>query len=541
MNTTRTELLSSVPDKLKSDCINQLDQLLSVVNSSELTAVDLLPKIADEHLATSLVLNKLAQIDDVSMAWLSLCDLVDGDLSKSPLLCLTHNGDSFLLGEKQGGQYYLQRFYKPGEEVEAFWVSDEELFDGLGVLPHALSITKKQPASALGQPLLPPPSKDAEDDESVAKEHYVVRHFRLQSRTALSIIGISVVIALLGVITPLGFQTFTDKILPYQAQSSLMVIAILLVVAAMMTALFNYYRDYQESVLFAKYQSGLGKEVFSRLLAMEVPYFDSRNVGELTKLVDQVEEASNFLVKQLLGAVVALISLLVVLPILFLYDVNLTLIVLGIGVLMAITIGLSLRPLRRRVMAAYGYDAGFQSTLIETLKGMKTIKALANESFFRQRTNHALEVNLYGGFNVAKLSNLVRAIVSFQSQLITICVIFFGAQAVFAHTMTIGQLIAFNMLANNVVNPLVALVFTASGYGTFRLAKKKLSELEPPLEAVMPMADDQLDLVGDIVFKDESFVDQYVDEAANTARPYILTAVEAGIEVVDTVNGAVDA
>ena len=126
----------------------------------------------------------------------------------------------------------------------------------------------------MGQPLLPPPSKDATDDDNVGKEHYAIKHFRLQSRTALSIIGISVVIALLGVITPLGFQTFTDKILPYQAQSSLMVIAILLVVAAMMTALFNYYRDYQESVLFAKYQSGLGKEVFSRLLAMEVPYFD---------------------------------------------------------------------------------------------------------------------------------------------------------------------------------------------------------------------------------------------------------------------------
>ena len=395
MNTARTELLSNTPDKLKSDCINQLDQLLTVVKSSEFTAVDLLPKIADEHLATSLVLNKLAQIDDLSMAWLSLRDLVDGDLSKSPLLCLTHNGDSFLLSEKQEGQYYLQRFYKPDEEVEAFWVTQEELFDGLGILPHALSITKKNPASALGQPLLPPPSKGAEDDESVDKEHYAIKHFRLQSRTALSIIGISVVIALLGVITPLGFQTFTDKILPYQAQSSLMVIAILLVVAALMTALFNYYHDYQESVLFAKYQSGLGKEVFSRSLAMEVPYFDSRNVGELTKLVDQVEEASNFLVRQLLGSVVALISLLVVLPILFMYDVTLTLIVLGIGVLMAVTIGLSLRPLRRRVMAAYGYDAGFQSTLIETLKGMKTIKALANESFFRQRTNHALEKKIH--------------------------------------------------------------------------------------------------------------------------------------------------
>lgn len=502
---TNSKLISDIPSKLKSDCINQLDQLLTVLGSTELMSVDLFTKVTDDHLATSLILNKLAQNDSLELDWVSLKNLAHDDISECPLLCFTENGDSFLLGQKDEERYYLQRFYKPGEEIEAFWVTHDEMTIGLGVLPQALSITKKQIPSALAQPFLPPPSKDEDISGSATKEHYVIRHFRRQSRTAFSIIGISVVIALLGVITPLGFQTFTDKILPYQAQSSLMVIAILLVVAAMMTALFNYYHDYQQSVLFAKYQSGLGKDVFNRLLAMEIPYFDSRNVGELTKLVDQIEEASNFLVKQLLGSVVALISLLVVLPILFLYDVSLTLIVLGIGVLMAITIGISLKPLRRRVMAAYGYDAGFQSTLIETLKGMKTIKALANESFFRQRANHSLEVNLYGGFNVQKLSNLVRAIVSFQSQLITICVIFFGAQAVFAQTMTIGQLIAFNMLANNVVNPLVALVFTASGYETFRLAKKKLSELTPPQDPVMPLNDDELNLVGDIVFKDVWF------------------------------------
>jgi hypothetical protein len=230
----------------------------------------------EEHLATSLVLNKLGQNDGLHVDWTSFRTLEDGDFSSHPLLCFTQNGDSFLLGQKDEDRYYLQRFYKPGEEIEAFWVTYDEMTMGLGVLPQALSITKKQNPSALAQPFLPPPSKDADLDANSSKEHYVIHHFRRQSRTALSIIGISVVIALLGVITPLGFQTFTDKILPYQAQSSLMVIAILLLVAAMMTALFNYYHDYQESVLFAKYQSGLGKEVFNRLLAMAVPYFDSQ-------------------------------------------------------------------------------------------------------------------------------------------------------------------------------------------------------------------------------------------------------------------------
>jgi subfamily B ATP-binding cassette protein HlyB/CyaB len=495
--------LKAFPEQLNSDCVNQLDQTMSRLGVDTQLAIILLPKEHGLKISSSLIFEHLAQIDSIRTQWVEWKSL-KGDFTECPHLCFSTNGMNHLIEKAENSKYLLKRYLKIDDVIESIWVTASEMIES-GILPQALNITKKQPQSALSQPLLPPPSKMADDDSAAVQEHYVMRHFRRQSRTALSIIGVSVVIALLGVITPLGFQTFTDKILPYQAQSSLMVIAILLVVAAFMTAMFNYYHDYQESVLFAKYQSGLGKEVFNRLLAMEVPYFDARNVGELTKLVDQVEEASNFLVRQLLGSVVALISLLVVLPILFMYDVDLTLIVLGIGVLMAVTIGLSLRPLRRRVMAAYGYDAGFQSTLIETLKGMKTIKALANESFFRQRANHALEVNLFGGFNVAKLSNLVRAIVSFQSQLITICVIFFGAQAVFAQTMTIGQLIAFNMLANNVVNPLVALVFTASGYETFRLAKKKLSELEPPNDPVMPLADDQLNLVGNIVFKDVWF------------------------------------
>lgn len=269
---------------------------------------------------------------------------------------------------------------------------------------------------------------------------------------------------------------------------------------AIASNIFKCYHDFQENVLFSKYQNSLGKEVFRRLLAMEVSYFDRNKVGELTKLVDQVEEVSNFLVRQALSSVVSVISLIVVLPVLFMYSPMLTGIVLGIGALMAVTIGVALKPIRRRVMQAYGYDANFQSTLIETLKGMKTIKSLVNESHFRNRASIALEANLYGGFNVARLSNVIRALLSFQSQLITIAVIFFGAQAVFANQLTIGQLIAFNMLAGNVVNPLVSLVMTASGWENFKLANQKLNELVPPTPPVMQLEAKDVDLNGDIEF-----------------------------------------
>ena len=264
--------LKTFPEKVNSDCANQIDHALNALGVDMLLGVVLMPKEHDLKISSQLIFEHLGQIDSVTTQWVEW-ESLKGDFTKNPHLCFSINGMNHLIEKADNNKFLLKRYMKIGEVIESVWVTRDDMLDS-GILPQALRITKKQPASALGQPLLPPPSKDAEDDESVAKEHYVTRHFRLQARTALSIIGISVVIAPLGVITPLGFQTFTDKILPYQAQSSLMVIAILLVVAAMMTALFNYYRDYQESVLFAKYQSGLGKEVFSRLLAMEVPYFD---------------------------------------------------------------------------------------------------------------------------------------------------------------------------------------------------------------------------------------------------------------------------
>ena len=433
-------------------------------------------------------------------------------------MTLSDNGDSFLLEKVADGEFALTAYYRVGEEIFRHTASLPELINEFGLVEQAFLI---QPATEAKKGF----SRDGAREEAKAVESYTFSHFFAHKPTIFSIIGASVFLALLGVATPLGFQTFTDKILPYSATGSLYVVAILLLLSAIASSVFQCYHDFQENVLFAKYQNGLGKEVFRRLLAMEVPYFDRNKVGELTKLVDQVEEASNFLVRQALSSVVSVISLLVVLPILFAYSAQLTGIVLGIGVLMALTIGVALKPIRNRVMQAYGYDAGFQSTLIEMLKGMKTIKSLANESHFRNKANTALETNLYGGFNVARLSNVVRALVSFQSQLITIAVIFFGAQAVFANELSIGQLIAFNMLANNVVNPLVSLVMTASGWENFKLANRKLNELTPPKPPLLQLNAKDIDLNGDIEFEDVWFRYPLSETSQGDEDKYVLKGV----------------
>lgn len=518
-------LASKAPVKIKEGSLFQFEEAFRLLNQSDSIILVLSQSIIEGYIASSLVLKKINTLKGLRCSWKKIDSIPKSPTAHTVWVVFSDEGDTYLVKKLGGNRFRLSTYDHSGVEVETYE-------DALGNLTKDLGLT----SSGL---VIEPVQKTAKSETSTS---YVLRHFLIQKSTAKVIISISVVIALLGLATPLGFQTFTDKILPYSAQGSLLVVVALLLLAAIATSVFQCFRDYQESILFAKYQNGLGKEVFSRLLSMNVPYFDSQKVGDLTKLVDQIEEASNFLVRQLLSSFVSILSLLVVLPFLFFYSPMLSFIVIGIGLLMALTVGVSLKPLRDRVQKAYTYDASYQSTLIEMVKGMRTIKSLANESHFRHKINICLETNLYGGFHIARLGHIVRAIVNFQSQLITIAVIFFGAQAVFASEMTIGQLIAFNMMAGNVVSPLISLVLTASGWETFKLAKKRLEELQPPEPIALSVSGDDLDLNGPIEFEDVWF--QYpviTSEEFQQPNQYVLKGINLTIqsnEIIGIVGGS---
>ncbi len=512
-----------LPALLQEDVLNQLAQCFSEIEISSFSFISLSKKVINSHISTPLLCDFFDENKELEYELVSILNAFSKkNHVKASVMAISKNGNSFLLKKKDSNNDFdvegvtLTAYFNVNEEVFFYEGDLDDLIEKFNLVDQVFIFNKKINKKT---------NKKIEDD-------YTFSHFFNHKKTIWSIIGSAVFMALLGVATPLGFQTFTDKILPYSATGSLYVVVILLLLSAVASSVFQCFHDFQENVLLAKYQNGLGKEVFSRLLDMEVAYFDQNKVGDLTKLVDQVKEASNFLIRQALSSVVSVISLIVVLPILFVYSAQLTGIVLGIGMLMALTIGVALKPIRKRVMQAYTYDAGFQSTLIETLKGMKTIKSLSNESYFRSRANISLETNLYGNFNVARLSNVVNALVGCQSQLISIAVIFFGAQAVFANELTIGQLIAFNMLANNVVNPLVSLVMTASGWESFKLANKKLNELKPSPASKMQTVHEDIDLNGDIEFDNVWF--RYPEVDTNNDKPneekYVLKGVSFKIQ-----------
>lgn len=506
-----------LPAKIKESCLVQFDQVLNQLNVPVKVSFGLMQQIKSGYLPTSVLLNEIAGFGTVAYQYITLDELSQ---STEDMLCiaLSKNDEAFILQALGQGQWLIQLYQDVGQLIFSEQGTLLELKQKFKLLKTFIHLRKTKNIQK------PKPSS------------YIFEHFWKNSSKIYSILGVSVAITLLGLSIPLGFQTFADKILPYSAINSLYVITLLLVLSSIASSVFQCFHDFQENVFLTKYENGLGKEVLSRLLAMDAQYFDQNKVGDHTKLVAQVEEVANFLVRQALSAVISVISLFVILPILFLYNFQLALLVLGIGLLMALTIGLSLKTLRQKVKIAYGYDVRFQSSLIEMFKGMRTIKSLATEPYFLNRGNLNLERNLYGRFNIAKFSNVIRAMVQFQSQLITVAVIFVGAKAVFANQMTIGELIAFNMLANNVINPLVSLVMAASGLENFKLAKQKLSALKPPVAPIISIAAEELDLDGDIQFEDVWFTYPRTADAVDKNQQPVLKGVSFRIKKGDVVG-----
>lgn len=460
----------TLPDRLPWGSVAQIDALLARENAPGLLAFMLAAESDQDHVPTRDV---AAGLRSLRGAQLRVAGAREIRLCPATVRVIAFNA--------WGEAYVLNRVAERTSEPE--WAT--QWVDGDGLVSHQWHGPWKQLRRELGlidECWFLSFAPEQADPPAEHGGHFVNAPFwHLRKEMAL-IVGSGLLISAMGVVTPLGFQAFTDKVLPFQAQSSLVVVVVMLTLAIFATSVLEAANDYLESVTSARLQQRLGTEVIQRLLAMPVSYFDQTHAGEVTKLASQVEEVAQFQVQQLLSSVVALASLVVVLPILLLYHVGLTVLVLGIGLLMALTVALSLHVYQKKVAKAYRLDASFQSGLIELVKGIRTVKALTLERHMVNRQTRRLDFQLFGGFDVERLGHLLRAVVNAQSRMVAVVILAVGAQASFRGEFSVGQLIAFYMLSDRLIQPLVSLVMAVNGWQSYRLAKEKLSELSKPSE-----------------------------------------------------------
>ena len=288
------------------------------------------------------------------------------------------------------------------------------------------------------------------------------------------IILMVVLLTIFSLVVPLFFQIVVDKVLVNAAYNTLNVLGVGILCVILFNTLTSYIRSYL--LLFAtnKIDISTATKTFTHLMRLPVDFFDKVPSGVLLKHMQQTEKIRGFLSGNLFFTLLDIFALCIFIPFLMFYSMTLTFIVLGFSALMALVIACLIKPFQRRLDELYQAEGKRQSMLVEAIHGIKTVKSLALEPVERKIWDDSTAYAIKSYFRVGKISMTAQSISQMLEMMMTICVIWIGAHLVLDHVISIGALIAFQMLANRVTGPLVKIVGLIHEYQQIALSVRML-------------------------------------------------------------------
>lgn len=293
----------------------------------------------------------------------------------------------------------------------------------------------------------------------------------------LEVTSISMLLQVFGLITPLMFQVVMDKVLVNRAFSTLAIVCVALLVASLFEILLTGLRNYVFSHTTNRIDVELGAKLFRHLIALPLGYFGARRVGDTVARVRELEGIRNFLTGQALTALIDMLFSVIFIAVMCVYSVKLTLIVVASLPLYA-AVSFVINPiLRQRLDEKFAAGANNQSFLVETVSGIETVKALAVDSHFTRRWDQQLASYVSASFRVGVLGNVGQQLIQLVGKLVTVATLFFGAKLVIDGRMTVGQLVAFNMLAQRVSAPILRLAQLWQDFQQVGISMQRLGDI----------------------------------------------------------------
>jgi len=288
----------------------------------------------------------------------------------------------------------------------------------------------------------------------------------------------SLAIQLVGLATPLFTQVIIDKVIAHQSESTLIVLGVALVVFMFFTSGMSWLRQYLVLHTGSRIDAVLGEKVMRHLLRLPLPYFEQRPTGTLVARLHGVETLREFVSGAAVTLVLDLPFLLIFLAVMFAYSWQLTLIVLGILTVIVLASLIMVPVFRERLDRQFLLGARNQAFLTEYLAGMATVKSLQLEPDVDKRYGTYLAQYLAAGFATRQLGNTYQVIASGLEQLMTLSILVIGAWYVMQNVgLTVGMLVAFQMFASRMSQPVMRLVGLWQEFQQASIAVERLGDI----------------------------------------------------------------
>jgi subfamily B ATP-binding cassette protein HlyB/CyaB len=297
------------------------------------------------------------------------------------------------------------------------------------------------------------------------------------------VLFVSFVVQLFALVTPMIFQTVIDKVLVHRGYSTLEVMVSGLALIAVFEAVLSGLRTYLFTHTSNRIDVELGARVFSHLLRLPLAYFESRRVGDSVARVRELETIRQFITSSSITLALDLAFCAVFLSVMFVYSATLSWIVVAALPLYAL-LSLAVTPaFRSRLNEKFQRGAENQAFLVESITGVETIKAMAVEPQMQRRWEEQLAAYVGASFSASQVGNWASQAANLLNKGVGALTLFLGAGLVIANKLTVGELVAFNMLSAQVSGPVLRLVQVWQDFHQVRLSVARLGDiLNTPVE-----------------------------------------------------------
>ncbi|MEB3295448.1 MAG: peptidase domain-containing ABC transporter [Synechococcales bacterium] len=262
----------------------------------------------------------------------------------------------------------------------------------------------------------------------------------------------------LGLGSPVITQVIIDRVMVNESISTLDVMAFGLLAIALFEGILGILRLFIFTHTARRLDLALSAQLFRHLMRLPLQYFESRRVGDTVARVQELENIRQFLTGTALTVVLDSFFAVVYLGLMVYYNLTLTGVALAVLPLFAILTLTTTPILRNWLNETFNRSADSQSFLVETVTGIHSVKAHTAEKASRERWEGLFARYIRTSFRASTTQNISSHIGDFLTNLSYLLILWVGATLVIKQEITVGQYVAFQMLASRVTGPLLRLV-----------------------------------------------------------------------------------
>jgi subfamily B ATP-binding cassette protein HlyB/CyaB len=247
--------------------------------------------------------------------------------------------------------------------------------------------------------------------------------------------------------------------------------------------ILQYLRTYALTHTTNRIDVELGRRLFFHLFHLPMNYFETRSAGQTIARVRELETIRNFLTGQGLFSALDLLFTIVFIIVMFFYSWKLTLIVL-ISIPFYIMIAGLLRPILRELTTEkFNRGAMSQQMLVEAIVGAQTIKSAAVEPAMQMQWEEKLAGYVKTSFDSGLVGAGGQVAIQYVNKATSAMLLLFGAKAVIDGELTVGELVAFNMISGQVAQPILRLSQIWQDFQQVQISIDRLGDiLNHPME-----------------------------------------------------------